>query len=227
MSPTRRVVSKSSRLLNLGATASLLRTAPTAAYQPCIDPAFRFFTSEKRLTEETISPALVNMRYAVRGEIVKKAEDIQHILEEHPEKLIKFDHVLYTNIGNPHGVGQRSLTWPRQVMALCNLPDEVGIDSPMAAQMFPQDVIKRAREIKHKALQDHGTGAYSHSQGTMPFREHIAKFIEKRDGGVKSDPNDIFMTNGASTAIDMILQTLLADETWYVCLFGSNALFIV
>jgi hypothetical protein len=52
-------------------------------------------SSEKRLTEETISPALVQMKYAVRGELVKKAEDIQHVLEEHPEKLIKFDHVLY------------------------------------------------------------------------------------------------------------------------------------
>ena len=154
------------------------------------------------------------MRYAVRGEIVKRADDIQHIIEEDPNKLLSFDHVLYTNLGNPHSVGQRSLTWPREVMALCNLPDEVGIDNPNAKQIFPADVIERARHIKHHALHGHGTGAYSHSQGAMPFREDIAKFIEERDGGVKSDPNNIFMTNGASTGIDMILQTLLADESW-------------
>lgn len=227
MSPTPHVAFKSSRLLSLGATASLLRTA--SAYNPGVDRAMGFpirhftsekrlieetISSEKRLTEETISPALVNMKYAVRGELVKKAEDIQHILEEHPEKLIKFDHVLYTNIGNPHGVGQRSLTWPRLVMALCNLPDEIGINNPDASKLFPKDVIERARQIKHEALEDHGTGAYSHSQGAIKFREDIAKFVEKRDGGVKSNPNNIFMTNGASTAIDMILQTLLADETW-------------
>jgi aspartate/methionine/tyrosine aminotransferase len=155
------------------------------------------------------------MRYAVRGEIVKRADAIQHAIEEHPDQLVspKFDHVLFTNLGNPHSVGQRSLTWPREVMALCNLPDEVGIDNPDATKIFPQDVIDRAREIKQHALHNHGTGAYSHSQGAMPFREDIAKFIEKRDGGVKADPNNIFMTNGASTAIDMILQTLLADET--------------
>jgi aspartate/methionine/tyrosine aminotransferase len=155
------------------------------------------------------------MRYAVRGEIVKRADAIQHIIEEEPDKFFsKFDHVLFTNLGNPHSVGQKSLTWPREVMALCNLPDEVGIDNPDAAKLFPRDVIERAREIKQDALHNHGTGAYSHSQGAMPFREDISKFIEKRDGGVKSDPNNIFMTNGASTGIDMILQTLLADETW-------------
>ena len=210
MSHRKLAAATTSLLLSQGVRVS----ARSAAFQPAIDPAFRFFTSEKRLTEETISPSLVNMQYAVRGEIVKKADDIQHLLEEHPEQLIAFDHVLYTNIGNPHSVGQRSLTWPRQVMALCNLPDEVGVDNPNAEKLFPKDVIERARKIKHDALHDHGTGAYSHSQGAFPFREDIAKFIEKRDGGVKSDPNTIYMTNGASTGIDMILQALLADETW-------------
>lgn len=195
----------------LAASAFLLGSL-AAAYTPGVDPAIH-----KRLTESTISPALVNMRYAVRGEIVKRADDIQHVIEEHPfDTNNKFDHVLFTNLGNPHSVGQRSLTWPREVMALCNLPDEVGIDNPKAGQLFPNDVIERARQIKHEALHDHGTGAYSHSQGVLPFREDIAAFIEKRDGGVPSVPNNIFMTNGASTGIDMILQTLLADETWYV-----------
>lgn len=205
------------------ATSSLLAgricvSSRVAAYNPCVDPAMhRCFTSNKRLTEETISPALVNMRYAVRGEIVKRADDIQHVIEEDPGRQ-KFDHVLFTNLGNPHSVGQRSLTWPREVIALCNLPDEVGVDNPDATKLFPADVIERARHIKRDALHNHGTGAYSHSQGAMSFREDIAKFIEERDGGVKSDPNNIFMTNGASTGIDMILQTLLADETWYVLL---------
>lgn len=214
MVPVRRIFASS---FVLGGRSSIRgRRAVVVAFQPCVDPWIqRLFTSDKTLTEETISPALVNMRYAVRGEIVKRANDIQHDIEEHPDKLPNgIDHVLFTNLGNPHSVGQRSLTWPREVMALCNLPDEIGIDNPMAEKMFPKDVIERAREIKHDALHNHGTGAYSHSQGAMPFREDIAKFIEKRDGGVKSDPNNIFMTNGASTGIDMILQTLLADETW-------------
>ena len=99
-------------------------------------------------------------------------------------------------------------------MALCNMLDEFGIYHPEAHRVFPKDVIAQAKEIKHMSMHDQGTGAYSHSQGHLAFRQHIASFIEARDGGVPSDPDHIFMTNGASTGIDMILQTLLADETW-------------
>ena len=174
----------------------------------------RRFKSQKVLTEDTMSQALRHMEYAVRGEVVTAATRLQHEIETDPASHPKIDHVLYTNVGNPHSVGQKSLHWPRQVMALCNMPDELGIDHPEVRRIFPDDVIKRAKEIKHITLHDQGTGAYSHSQGHLGFRQHIASFIEARDGGVSSNPDDIFMTNGASTGIDMILQTLLADETW-------------
>jgi len=145
-----------------------------------------------------------------RGTVVIAADRIAHELEEktveHP-----FDHILFTNIGNPQSVGQKPLTWPRQVMALADLPDEVGVDHPLASQMFPPDAIERAREIK-KALGGHGTGAYTHSQGPLGFRKDIAAFIEERDGGIKSDPNKIFMSNGASAAIQDVLTALIADE---------------
>lgn len=172
--------------------------------------------SHKVLTEETMSQAVRRMEYAVRGEVVSAASRLQHEITENPSSHPQIDHVLYTNVGNPHSVGQESLRWPRLVMALCNLPDDLGIDHPEAHRLFPKEVIDRAKEIKHISLEDQGTGAYSHSQGHFSFRQHISNFIEARDGGVPSNPDHIFMTNGASTGIDMILQTLLADETWYV-----------
>jgi alanine transaminase len=138
------------------------------------------------------------MQYAVRGEVVIAADRINKELKIDPNSHPAYDHIVFTNIGNPHSVGQHSLTWPRQVLALCNLPDSVGIDHPQASTLFPSDAIERARKIKHGSLNDQGTGAYSHSQGIMSFREDIAKFIEARDGGVPSNPNHIFMSNGAS-----------------------------
>lgn len=173
--------------------------------------AARCFSNEKVLTEETMSQPLRRMEYAVRGEVVSAADNLRDEIAKDPESHPDIDHVLYTNVGNPHSVGQDTMKWPRQVMALCNLPNEQGIDHPEVHRMFPQDVIDRAREVKSFGIR---TGAYSHSQGHLQFREHIAQFIEQRDGGVKSDPKHIFMTNGASTGIEMILQTLLADETW-------------
>lgn len=159
-----------------------------------------------------MSPRLRKMEYAVRGKVVIKADEINDKLAKHKGSY-PFDHIVYTNIGNPHSVGQVPLTWPRQVVALVELPDEVGVDNPDAAKLFPSDAIQRAKEIK-AGLKGMGTGAYTHSKGAKCFRDDIAKFIEERDGGVPCDPEDIFMTNGASAGINMILQALIADETW-------------
>ena len=148
------------------------------------------------------------MEYAVRGQVVMAADAIQHEIEENP-KSHSYSKVLYTNVGNPHSVGQESLEWPRQVMALCNLPPSQGIDNKDMQRIFPKDVIERAREIVHVGMADQGTGSYSHSQGHYSFRQDIAKFIEERDGGVPSSPDHIFMSNGASSGIEMILDVLL------------------
>lgn len=156
---------------------------------------------------------LKKMEYAVRGKVVIRADQISDELKI-PEKRKKypFDHIVYTNIGNPQSVGQKPLTWPRQVLALVDLPDEVGIDHPKCSQLFPSDAIKRAREIK-EGLGGHGSGAYSHSKGARIFREDVAKYIESRDGGLSCNPEDIFLTNGASSAINMVLTALIRDSS--------------
>ena len=162
-----------------------------------------------------MSQSLRTMEYAVRGRVVIAADRINDALQKEKENQYPFDHIVYTNIGNPHGVGQLPLTWPRQVMALSDLPDDVGINSKFARKMFPKDAIERAKIVK-KALGGHGTGAYTHSQGPEIFRKEICDFIERRDGLEQgsADPDTIFMTNGASSGIEMILNALIADSTW-------------
>lgn len=166
----------------------------------------------KRLTEDTMSPALKGMEYAVRGSVVIAADKIYEDLQSGSSKY-PFDHIVYTNIGNPHSVGQKPLTWPRQVLALVDLPDGFGINHPDADKIFPADAIRRAREIK-EGLGGHGSGAYSHSKGVKLFREDVANFIEKRDGGVPVNVENIFLCNGASDAIKNVLTALIADSTW-------------
>ena len=73
------------------------------------------------------------MEYAVRGKIAIEADRISKELAEGTSKF-PFDHIIYTNIGNPHAVQQKAITWPRQVMALLQLPDALGIDHPNASQ---------------------------------------------------------------------------------------------
>jgi alanine transaminase len=172
---------------------------------------------QKRLTIDTMSQSLRRMEYAVRGTVVIAADKINEELKEQastntnkPSKY-PFDHIVYTNIGNPQSVGQAPLTWPRQVLALADLPEALGVDHPFAPKLFPADAIRRAREIK-KGLDGHGTGAYTHSKGTKYFRVDVANFIRDRDGGLESDPEDIFLTNGASAGIVMVLNALIANE---------------
>ena len=158
---------------------------------------------------------LLEMQYAVRGTVVIAADEITSNIaaakENGKPSPYSFDKIIYTNIGNPHSVGQKPLTFPRQVMALVDLPDEVGVDHPEASTLFPTDAITRAKEIKD-ALGGCGTGAYSHSQGALGFRKDISTFIENRDSGLHSNPEDLFMTNGASSAINMLLNCLIQNQ---------------
>ena len=53
-----------------------------------------------------------------------------------------------------------------------------------------------------------GLGAYSNSQGVEVVRQEVAAFIERRDG-YPSDAGNIFLTNGASEGVRMLMQTLI------------------
>ncbi|KAL3937571.1 MAG: hypothetical protein SGBAC_007346 [Bacillariaceae sp.] len=150
--------------------------------------------------EETMSQSLRRMQYAVRGEVVMKADQM----------AAQGRDILYTNIGNPHQVGQAPITYFRQVLALCDLPEEYGVNHPKIRDLFPKDVVDRAKEYR-EIIGPSGTGAYTHSQGILGLRKHVAEFIQNRDG-YKAYAGNIFLTNGASTAISMVLQGLLASN---------------
>ena len=75
--------------------------------------------------------------------------------------------------------------------------------------MFPSDVIRRAKE--YRSAIPSGTGSYTNSQGVQLFREHIASFIQERDGHT-AYPGDIFITNGASAGIQNCMTALIASD---------------
>ncbi|RZR91440.1 hypothetical protein BHM03_00019554 [Ensete ventricosum] len=62
------------------------------------------------------------------------------------------------------------------------------------------DAIARAWQILD-AIPGRATGAYSHSQGIKGLRDAIADGIAARDG-FPANPDDIFLTDGASPAIE-------------------------
>jgi len=163
-------------------------------------------TPDAKLSAKTLNPNVQKMVYAVRGAIVARAAELETDLAA--GKDLPFKEIVYCNVGNPQALKQKPLTFARQVIALCNYPEM--IDNPAAKSMFAEDALARAKLFMQK--NPAGTGAYSHSQGVLHLRELVASHIERRDGH-PSDPNNIFMTDGASPAVQMILNSLFRDET--------------
>lgn len=117
-------------------------------------------------------------------------------------------------MGNPHCAikgKQIPMSFYRQVLALCELPREMGVDHPVVEEMFPKDAISRAKEILQGLEEYGGIGSYVEPKGVRLFREHAASFIEARDG-YPSNANNIFLTNGASSAIQLCLDCILENE---------------
>ncbi|KAK4399692.1 Glutamate--glyoxylate aminotransferase 2 [Sesamum angolense] len=150
--------------------------------------------SSKSLDYENLNENVKKCQYAVRGELYLRASELQ----KEGKKII------FTNVGNPHALGQKPLTFPRQVVALCQAP--FLLDDPNVGLVFPADAIARAKH--YLSMTSGGLGAYSDSRGLPGIRKEVAEFIERRDG-YPSDPELIFLTGGASIGVMQILNTII------------------
>ncbi|HOT58479.1 MAG TPA: aminotransferase class I/II-fold pyridoxal phosphate-dependent enzyme [Spirochaetia bacterium] len=145
------------------------------------------------LTLSSLSKAVIETEYAVRGPIVARAQELEKQGKE----------IIYCNIGNPQALEQKPLTYLRQVLALCEYPELM----EQAKNLFPEDTIATAQNILKGTK--HGLGAYSESKGVRYIREAVAEFIQKRDG-IPADPDAIFLTDGASKGVQAALRMLIS-----------------
>ncbi|XP_028329387.1 alanine aminotransferase 2-like [Gouania willdenowi] len=157
----------------------------------------------KVLTLDTMNPTVKKVQYAVRGPIVQRAVELERELSEGVKK--PFSEVIKANIGDAHAMGQQPITFFRQVLALCSYPEL------MSDSSFPDDAKSRANRIL-KSCGGHSIGAYSSSQGIDAVREDVARYIERRDGGIPCDPAHIYLTTGASDGIMTMLKLLVSGE---------------
>lgn len=140
---------------------------------------------------------VVDCEYAVRGDVLLKSEELEAKLSSGAK--LPFVQLVPCNIGNPQAVGQSPLRFHRQVLAC--------LAEPSLAQetsLFPEDVRERASRYL-AGIKDGRMGAYSHSKGHAVFRHGVAEFLRERDG-FETDPEDIFLTDGASPAVKAVLQ---------------------
>ncbi|WWC93301.1 hypothetical protein V866_000134 [Kwoniella sp. B9012] len=172
------------------------------------------------LNLKTINPSILDVHYAVRGELAIKADKYSQQLAspgpssgsnttnvETLDHDLPFKHVVTANIGNPQqkGLNQKPLTYWRQIISLLEYPDLFEKHQELAEKVYPKDVIARAKSL-YKEIGS--VGAYTHSKGVLAIRKRVAKFIEERDG-YPADPESIFLTAGASAGVSSILSIAL------------------
>ncbi|XP_007887603.1 alanine aminotransferase 2 [Callorhinchus milii] len=188
-----------SRAFQSGSTGSLAVKLSTAAEVKTSTAK----NGDKVLNLGNMNPQVRAVEYAVRGPIVARASEIEKELQQGVQK--PFTEVIRANIGDSHAMGQQPITFLRQVVALCTYPELFEYSH------FPADAKRRAQCI----LMDCGgksLGSYSVSQGLDCIRHDVARYIETRDGGVPVNPDNIYLTTGASDGITTIMKLLVSGE---------------
>lgn len=164
------------------------------------------FQPAPKLSLKDINENVVDAKFAIRGSISIKAEDLQVQLNKNPHCL-PFDEITVANIGNPQELNQKPLTFARQVVSILQYPELLNNRDVLTKEkIFNSDSFDRAERL----LRDIGgsVGAYSASQGVYGIRKTAAEYITKRDGGEPSYPEDIFLTTGATSAASYLLSVL-------------------
>ena len=72
---------------------------------------------------------------------------------------------------------------------------------------FPSDIKDKVECLLSTCAQE-SLGSYTETQGLIIVREAIAKYIERRDG-YPSNPSDIYISNGTTDGIPIIIKLLM------------------
>lgn len=155
------------------------------------------------VTLDNMNPNIKVMEYAVRGPLVIRAGQIEKELREGQKK--PFDEVIRANIGDCHAMGQKPITFIRQVLACC------ADDNLLKDSKYPEDVKQRAKELL-AACGGSSAGSYSDSAGVEIIRRHCAEYITQRDG-IPSRAEDIILSTGASEAVRAVLALVNSQAT--------------
>ncbi len=165
-----------------------------------------------------VNPNILQMEYAVRGPIPQRAAE----LEKQGSAIIP------CHIGNPQALGQAPITYLRQVLGLVEEPSKISRERQLKAlfeenpysnlveeDFISEEILILSEDILAKSVT--GMGAYTASKGHFFIREAIADFINQRDcykpsNGIPADPENIFLTSGASQGVKFVIDLLIANK---------------
>lgn len=157
------------------------------------------------LTKKTIPDCVQKAQYAVRGAVAIRAAEIKKEMAE--GKKFKFNKLVPMHSGNPQALNQPPITFGREVLSLC-LHDQFG--DKVDFSRYSQDAIDRAKYYLDN-ISARAVGAYaSHASGYDPIKKEVVDFIKRRDG-IEIDPTNLYLSTGASEAIEMFTRLLINE----------------
>ncbi|XP_070765661.1 alanine aminotransferase 2-like [Enoplosus armatus] len=116
-----------------------------------------------------------------------------------------FQKVIDISSGDPQRAGMAPISFVRQVVAACLYPELLKEES------LPLDVRQRAQELLGAC--GGSVGSYSKTSCGIPHvQKSVADFITRRDGGVRSHPEDIIFSSGSQKTLSLVLHLMASGE---------------
>lgn len=127
---------------------------------------------------------------------------MQEEIKKNPSKY-PFSEITFCNIGNPQEFRQKPITFNRKVLAFLLNPDLIGLKGTCP------DAAKRAESYLNDII---SAGSYTHSLGIPLVRRSIAKFLVKEDQIPEPSIDNIYLTEGASQGVHLLLSSLITSN---------------
>lgn len=145
-------------------------------------------------TLSNLNENIIKAEHTIRSLLLTKLETYEQQLIGKPE-FVTFNQVTNVLIGNPQVLDHKDILFENKI--------------------YKKDVIERAEDLIYKIGKS--MGAYTLTKGIFGIRQNIAKFIKERDGE-SCDLEDIYLTNGTTSAIMNVFNLFAKDKNTSVLL---------
>uniref|UniRef100_A0A3Q0SDD0 alanine transaminase n=1 Tax=Amphilophus citrinellus TaxID=61819 RepID=A0A3Q0SDD0_AMPCI len=149
-----------------------------------------------------INPNIRKMKQLEYGALASRANQIKEELRKGVRRHYK--EVIDVSWGDSHRAGVKPLTFVRQVLAACVYPPLINSNN------LPLDVRQRAQ--KQLGTCAGGSVGKGYASGVSEIIHSISEFIKRRDGGIPSQPENIYISAGSQWSIGNILHVLVNSE---------------
>ncbi|XP_026230723.1 alanine aminotransferase 2-like [Anabas testudineus] len=153
--------------------------------------------------QEKVCPHVRNMKQSGFGVLLGRARQIKEELKQGERK--PYTEVIDVSSGDLHSAGLKPLSFVRQVLAACLYPEL------MSSNRLPVDVKQRARRLLG-ACSGESVGSYTAASGIPDIVHKLSEFITRRDGGVLSHPQNIYISPGSQWSITNLLKLLVNNS---------------